>query len=214
VALAGGDIDLQPGSTIRSNGCSGGVISITTVAPGNADIDGLVESVGRVTGTGGTQAPGGGPITIKACNLTVSDDGVVSSRGSDSGADLVHLEGCVVVINGLVESTGPGHNLANNPANSCSNAPTNIPRRIPVTRPGKPQNSTGCVEIWSGTTVLIDSTGTHKGEVNAEGGSISSPTPTSKSGMEPATITPLAAMCSGPSWSPLPCTPIRARAVT
>jgi hypothetical protein len=107
VALTGGDIDLQSGATIRSNGCSGGFIQITTTAPGNANVDALVESVGVVRGSGNIQPPGGGPITIKACALNVSDTGVVSSRGSDSGADLVHLEGCVVTINGRVESTGP-----------------------------------------------------------------------------------------------------------
>ncbi len=69
---------------------------------------------------------------------------------------------------GLVQSTGPGHSIPNNPPNSCSNVTPLSPRRNPVTRPGKPLNSTGCVEIWSGTTVLIDSTGTHKGEVNAD----------------------------------------------
>src|SRR4030095_15566097 len=37
-----------------------------------------------------------------------------------------------------------------------------------VNRPGKPADSGACVEIWSGTTLLIDSTGTHKGEVNAD----------------------------------------------
>src|SRR5262249_43768830 len=104
------------------------------------------------------------------CNLTVSDTGLVSSRGSDAGADLVHLEGCAVVINGLVESTGPGHSIPNNPPNSCDDvAPImGSVRRNPVTRPGKPSNSTGCVEIWSGSTLVIDSTGTHKGEVNTD----------------------------------------------
>ena len=37
-----------------------------------------------------------------------------------------------------------------------------------VARPGKPLNSGACVEIWAGTTLVIDSTGTHKGEVNAD----------------------------------------------
>ena len=171
VALSGGDIDLQTGSIIRSNGDpgSGGFIQITTSGVGAANIDGLVESVGRSGGQSPNQGPGGGPITIKGgCALTISDTGVVSSRGFDAGADLVHLEGCVVTINGRVESTAPGHATPNSPANSCSDAPTNSPRRNPVTRPGKPQNSTGCVEIWSGSTVFIDSTGTHKGEVDAD----------------------------------------------
>ena len=169
VELFDGDIDLQTGSTIQSNGGAGGFIQLLTTASHTADIDGVVESIGTNSGHGAVQAPGGGPITIRAgCKLTISDTGIVRSRGSDSGADLVHLEGCVVEVFGLVESTGPGHAVPNTPANSCSDAPSTGPRRNPVTRLGKPQNSTGCVEIWAGTTLLIDSTGTHKGEVNAD----------------------------------------------
>src|SRR5262245_24937227 len=168
INVTSGDIDLKTGSTIRSNSCSGGFIQITQTGTGTADIDGLVESVGSISGTAGG-LPGGGPITIKgACALTISDTGVVSSRGSDPGADLVHIEGCVVTIDGKVESTGSGHAVPFNPANSCSDKATNSPRRNPITRPGKPQNSTGCVEIWSGTTILIDSTNGHHGEVNAD----------------------------------------------
>jgi hypothetical protein len=39
-----------------------------------------------------------------------------------------------------------------------------------VNRPGKPANSAACVEIWAGTTLEIDSTNGHKGEVNADTG--------------------------------------------
>jgi hypothetical protein len=60
-----------------------------------------------------------------------------------------------VTIFGLVASQGPAHI---NPAPLCT----------PPVRPGKPVNSTACVEVWSGTTVLIDSTGTHKGEISAD----------------------------------------------
>ena len=57
--------DLKPGSIIRSNSCSGGDIVIT--APkGSIDVNGTVESVGSISGTGAVQAPGGGTITIKA----------------------------------------------------------------------------------------------------------------------------------------------------
>src|SRR5262249_60889845 len=55
-------------------------------------------------------------------------------------------------------STGPGHIV---PPNNLCNDPN---------RPGKPANSTGCVEIWSGTTITIDSTNGHHGEVNADVG--------------------------------------------
>ena len=67
----------------------------------------------------------------------------------------MHLQGCVVQILGLVASTGPAHEPPF--ANVCN-----------VNRPGKPAESGACVEIWAGTTLLIDSTGTHKGEVNAD----------------------------------------------
>jgi hypothetical protein len=69
----------------------------------------------------------------------------------------VHLQGCVVKIFGLVASIGPGHKL---PLDNLCN----------VNRPGKPANSAACVEIWSGTTLEIDSTNGHKGEVNADTG--------------------------------------------
>jgi hypothetical protein len=167
---ATGDIDVKgpgaggtpPGAIIRSNGCSGGAIELN--AGGSANIDGTVESVGARTGTGANQGPGGGPITIHAvCELTVSDTGLVSSRGKDPGADLVHLDACTVFVYGKVESTGPGHAVPNNPPNHCDN---NAGAGGGL-RPDKPANSTACVEIW-GNTITIDSTGTHHGEVNAD----------------------------------------------
>ena len=164
VTLDDGNVDLATGSIIRSNGSSGGAIKITTTASHTANLDGLIESVGTITGVGGNQPPGGGTITIIAgCSLTVSDTGKVSSRGADPGADLVHLEACTVIIDGLVESTGSGHVNPTNPPNHCNLTPA----AHDPTSAGHSQFFTGCVEIWSGTTVLIDSTGTHKGEVNA-----------------------------------------------
>jgi hypothetical protein len=55
----------------------------------------------------------------------------------------VHLQACVVKIFGLVASIGPGHQVPQ--ANLCN-----------TNRPGKPANSAACVEVWSGTTLLID----------------------------------------------------------
>jgi hypothetical protein len=69
----------------------------------------------------------------------------------------VHLQGLRREDLGLVESSGPGHKL---PLDNLCN----------VNRPGKPANSAACVEIWSGTTLEIDSTNGHKGEVNADTG--------------------------------------------
>jgi hypothetical protein len=157
-----GNVETSVGSTIRSNGCSGGAISITTTGAGQIAIGGLVESAGGRTGTGAVQGLGGGAITLKAgCLLTVANTARVSSRGRDPGADLVHLEGCEVTILGLVESTGNGHGPPNNPANHC-------------VLPGKSPSSTACVQIWSGGTVLIDSTPAadsmagNAGEINAD----------------------------------------------
>jgi hypothetical protein len=155
-------ITVEHGASITANArCSAGAIAIA--APNGAvDIRGLVESASALTGTGAKQAPGGGPISISAsCRLLINDTGRVSSRGADPGADLVHLEaGGDINVIGLVESTGPGHNPPDNPANSCAGAK----------RPGKPQNSTACVELWAGGSIVIDGSGTNRGEINADTG--------------------------------------------
>ena len=144
-----GDILVETGAQILAN-ATGEAGSIKMFAGKNATINGLVHSIGTL-GDGR-----GGPITIDACcDLIVGDTGEVVSRGQDPGADLVHLQGCVVQIFGLVASTGPAHEPPF--ANLCN-----------VNRPGKPANSGACVEIWAGTTLLIDSTGAHNGEVNAD----------------------------------------------
>ena len=59
--------------------------------------------------TGAGNLPGGGMIRIDAgCVLTETDSGVISSKGLDPGADLVHLSGCDVNVKGIVQSTSPG----------------------------------------------------------------------------------------------------------
>ena len=146
-----GDILVENGAQILANG-RGEAGAIKMFAGKNATINGLVSSQGL-----GTAKGRGGPITIDACcDLTIGDTGIVISRGQNPGADLVHLQACVIQIFGLVASTGPGHEGFG--GNLC-NAPN---------RPGKPANSSACVEIWAGTTLLIDSTGVHNGEVNAD----------------------------------------------
>ena len=109
VALTSGNVNLKPLSIVRSNSCSGGFIQITTGTRGTVDIDGLVESVGSMTGTGANQKPGGGPITTGRVRLVVGDDGVVSSRGLDPGADLVHLEAARSWSTGSWNPRGPPH---------------------------------------------------------------------------------------------------------
>jgi hypothetical protein len=161
----GANANFKPNSTIRSNSCSGGPILITA---GQAiEADGLIESEGTNTSAFGSVnvAPGGGPITLETpCNLTVR--GTVSSRGRDPGADLVRLVGgCFVKVFGLVESTGRGHRVPNTPPNHCDGA----------FRPGKPANTTACVEIIGGDLVQIDSVPPNNGEVNADTGGVGGP---------------------------------------
>jgi hypothetical protein len=170
ITVTSGNINLLAGSSIHSNSCTAGSINITGTAPGAMTIDGTVASIGSLTGTGTHQAPGGGPIFIKAgCVLTVGDNGLVTSQGKDPGADLVHLEGCSVSIFGVVESTGAGHAIPDSPPNSCSDkAAYTGTRRNSAVRTGKPQSSTGCVEIWAGNTVVISSADGHSGEVSAD----------------------------------------------
>jgi hypothetical protein len=155
-----GDFIMEPGAQILANSYnhSGGTITINVAR--SAEVDGLVQSFGGQGGTGAVRPPGGGRIWIDAgCDLTVSDEGKISSSGRDHGADLVHLEGgCDVKILGLVESTGRGHAVPNSPPNSCNSA----------FRDDKPAHSTACVEVWAGNLLLIDSTPPHSGEINAD----------------------------------------------
>ncbi len=170
----GGDVTTQDGSVVSAGDmnagsprCPAGEIRILAPA-GEISIGGDVLSQSTQEGTGAVQPPGGGPITIKAgCLLTISDTGVVSSRGLDPGADLVHLEGCLVQIYGLVESTGRGHGIPNSPTNHCYYRVAGTPGQDP--RPDKSPSSTACIEVWSGTAVVIDSlTGQRRGELNAD----------------------------------------------
>ena len=118
----------------------------------NITVHGTVEARGSTTGGHG------GAITLDACcSLLIGDTGIVSSRGQDPGPSRVHLEACLVNIFGLVQSTGPAHS---GPEPLCA----------PPERPTKPANSSGCVEIWSGTDLTIDATGTHHAEVHADVG--------------------------------------------
>ncbi|MCE9556490.1 MAG: hypothetical protein K8T91_24335 [Planctomycetes bacterium] len=148
-----GDVLTETGTKVLSDGRSGGAIYIHGE---NVDIDGTVSSHGTITGVS-NQPPGGGTVTVIAHDvLTISDTGVVSSSGFDPGADLVHLEGCHVFIYGLVESTGQGHVLPVNPPNHLND------------HANHPAGSTAGVEIWADDLLVIDSTGTHNGEVKAD----------------------------------------------
>jgi hypothetical protein len=147
-----GDALIAAGATITSDAASGRAGDIALHAGRNITVHGTVRAEG-FEGAGH-----GGAITLDACcDLFIGDTGLVRSAGRDPGPDRVHVEGCVVTIFGVVESTGPAHE---DPEPNCTSPE----------RPGKPANSTACVEIWSGTTILIDSTNGHFGQVNADTG--------------------------------------------
>src|SRR5580765_343092 len=150
----GGDITTLEKSEISSSSvpCSAGDIVLQATPAGAIDVDGLVLAHSLRSGDGSGKA-GGGRITLLAgCNLIVSDTGVVSSQGKDQGADLVHLEACKVVVDGLVESAnvlGGGHSDGTD--NACNNPPLHPGAGGAIV-------FTGCVEIWSGTTIDINKT--------------------------------------------------------
>ncbi len=147
-----GDVLIEAGASIFSNSGTNRAGDIAVYAGHNITVHGTVEARGSTTGGHG------GAITLDACcSLLIGDTGIVSSRGQDPGPSRVHLEACLVNIFGLVQSTGPAHS---GPEPLCA----------PPERPTKPANSSGCVEIWSGTDLTIDATGTHHAEVHADVG--------------------------------------------
>jgi parallel beta-helix repeat protein len=160
-----GIFTMAPGSAVLANSTQGSAGEIVVTAGLQMDVDGLVRSFGGVTGGGAGQPSGGGPITLKSgCRLTVTPDGVVSSEGRNPGADLVHLEGCEVEVNGLVQSIALGNGGHAIPAagNRCND--DNV-----VAHPiGAANAYTACVEIW-GNNITINSLAPNKGEVRADG---------------------------------------------
>lgn len=159
-----GIFTMEPGSAVLANSTTGSAGEIIATAGLSMDIDGLVRSFGGITGVS-PQPRGGGPITLKSgCQLVITPDGVVSSEGRDPGADLVHLEGCEVVVNGLVQSivtpgTSGGHALPTSPPNRCNND---------TATHGTANKFTACVEIWA-NNITINSILPNKGEVDADG---------------------------------------------
>ena len=99
-----GVFTMEPGSAVLANSTQGAGGAIVMTAGLSMDIDGLVRSFGGISGVT-NQPPGGGTVTLKSgCQLVITPDGIVSSEGANPGADLVHLEGCEVTVNGLVRS--------------------------------------------------------------------------------------------------------------
>ena len=80
-----GDFTMETGSQILANstGSAGAIVINVALA---ADVDGLVQSRGEISGVGANQPPGGGPITINAgCSLLVSDTRGRQQRRARSG---------------------------------------------------------------------------------------------------------------------------------
>lgn len=152
----------ETGAVITANS-PGSAGEIDIEAGHSMEVDGSVLSEGGQSGVP-NQPRGGGPISLDSgCGLVISDTGLVSSKGQDPGADLVHLASCEVFVFGVVRSFAPGagHVLPVNPPNRCNNDNANHPLN----------GATGhaaCVEIY-GNNVVIDSTVPHNGEVYTSG---------------------------------------------
>jgi hypothetical protein len=154
--IATGNVTTEDGSRIQTvSGCGRGEIIIKGV---------ILTLEGVALSEGNTTKGRGGPVTaVASCDLTVGPTGQLISRGRDPGADLVHVEGgCVVKINGLVASLGPGHIGG---TNRCQ---PNLPN--PGDHIDKPVNSQACVEIWAGNELLIDSVPPNNGQVASDTG--------------------------------------------
>src|SRR5262249_8057093 len=68
-----------------------------------------IEISGSIRSTNSTEGGSGGFVSIVAeHDLTIHSGAVISSAGEDGGADLVHLEGCHVLIAGEVSSEAGG----------------------------------------------------------------------------------------------------------
>ena len=156
-----GDFSMASGTSILADADHHPAGAITITSGKSMEIDGTVESKSGESGQSPHQPPGGGTITLKTgCKLTESPTGVISSQGQDPGADLVHLEGCDVFINGIVRSIGVGHGEPDSPPNHCNNDTVAHP-------PGDASFYTACVEIWA-NNITIDSTNGNNGEVYAD----------------------------------------------
>jgi parallel beta-helix repeat protein len=189
----GGDITVTVGNAVKASGAfymEGGtkgygtetgarIISDGTGPAGDITInayDTYFTEPGAVVEAGGpflgqsAVGQGGKIFLVSSCGLTTQ--GRVTSKGPDPGADLIHIESCNVLIQGLVESTGKGHTVDAHPDainrapfNSCDNFADGLNNE--VVHVDKPSNATGCIEVW-GKIITIDSTNGWAGELNAD----------------------------------------------
>ena len=171
VSLTTGNVDVKTGATIRSNGCSGGFHSDHHQQRGPREHRRHRRVRWHDLRAWPEALPGGGPITVKAgCDLTESQrhgphqqPGPGPGRGPGSPGRLRRDH--------QRDESSPRAGATRSRTTPPRAAPmlTSLsPRRNPVTRPGKPRTRPAASEIWSGTTLTIDSTPPHKGEVNAD----------------------------------------------
>ena len=151
----------ETGATIDTTSSTGHAGNITITAGKTYFTEpGSVIQAGAPLGAATATAQGGKIYILADCGLT--SQGRVTSKGPDFGADLVHLESCTVLIEGLVESTGKGH--VDGAKNSCDLVNDGLPGEVLRDHPAA---STGCVEVW-GNFITIDSTPPWAGELNAD----------------------------------------------
>ena len=142
-----GDALIAAGATITSDSASGRAGDIALYTGRNITVHGTVRAEG-FSGAGH-----GGAITLDACcDLIIGNTGLVRSAGRDPGPDRVHVEGSCH--HSACESTGPPRE------------PETTARRRAA---GQAAQLHGLREIWSGTTILIDSTDGHFGQVTTHG---------------------------------------------
>ena len=155
-----GVFTMETGSLVdASANNSGDAGDIHVTAGKSATIDGqiLAEVLSGSTGNGGFD--GGAIFVDTGCGLDVG--GTISSYGRDQGADLVHLSSCKVEISGFVRSSGEGHGIPHLPIGSFNHCAHTF-------RPDKPDNATGCVEVWA-NIIKITNTGEIESDINKSG---------------------------------------------
>ena len=163
---------MEPGTRIDSGG--GGFAGNIEITAGlTVDVQEGAKVLAGQRSEQDTLGKGGRIFVVAGCLAKIF--GTLSSQGQDPGADLVHVSGCEVHVgpNALIESTGSAHqptrpvscDNVDDPDNTVGGAPLGGVGGSPgeLFRPGHPDNSTVCVEIWA-RHVTIDS----GGEVNAD----------------------------------------------
>ena len=184
VVIISGGVTVDPSSPTNAPTCgapTGDIVvepftSISTDAPGAAGSIQLYAghnvTISRHPVVGREQhdlRPGGSPITVDTLQRGARHRQRDPQQRQTVGADLVHVQGCSVNIQGLVQSTGD----SDEPQGSCPSPCTvktfnNLCNDPP--RPGHQSqtNAAQCLEVWAGSTLKIDATGAHSRELSAD----------------------------------------------